>query len=122
MAALETVQLIKQIMPVHGICTNKFAVSQFNECYGTCNSGTKYNKVSGTFVKQCDCCTIKELTNIPVEMTCLDNYKYKLDVAVPKECNCAACTEQSQKLQEQQQQQGTKTGQQQQFTKTKGKY
>lgn len=118
MKSEETVQLIKQIIPVHGPCVNKLAVPHFTECYGTCNSGTKYNKITGQFEKKCDCCAIQELTSIPVELTCLDNYKYTLDVAVPKVCGCSSCSEQSQKLQEEK---NTK-GQQQQYTKTKSKY
>lgn len=116
----DTVQMIKKIVPVHGICTNKFAVPNFMECYGTCNSGTKYNKVTGSFDKQCECCSIKELTNIPVELTCLDNYKLKLDVAVPKVCGCTGCAEQGQ--QQQQQPQMIKDASQNLMTKTKSKY
>lgn len=100
----DTVQLIKKIVPVHGICTNKLAVPRFMECYGTCNSGTKYNKVTGSFEKQCDCCSIKELTTIPVELTCLDNFKTKIEVAVPKVCGCSACSEQQSQQQAQQKQ------------------
>lgn len=114
MKDLDTVQMIKKIVPVHGICVNKVAVPNFMECFGTCNSGTKYNKVTGSFDKQCECCSIRELTNIPVELTCLDNYKLKMDVAVPKVCGCTACAEQ---LEEQ-----LPSAQKLLQTKTKSKY
>lgn len=113
MSEPDTVQMIKKIVPVHGICINKIAVPKFMECYGSCSSGTKYNKAAGAFEKKCDCCSIKELTNVLVELTCLDNYKMKIDVAVPKVCGCVACTEQSQQQQQQQsqpQQSPTKNG------------
>lgn len=115
-AELETVELIKYKVPGHGDCINKFAIPQFTECFGTCNSGAKYNKDTHTFENTCKCCTIKEMTNVPVELTCKDNHKYTLDVAVAKSCQCSACREESP-----QQQQGIKTGQPQ-YTKTKGKY
>lgn len=113
----ETVQMIKKIVPVHGICTNKFAVPKFMECYGTCNSGTKYNRASGSFDKQCECCSIRELTNVAVDLVCLDGYKLKIEVAVPKVCGCSACTEQAD-----QQQQPIKDSSQKLMTKTKSKY
>lgn len=117
MVEMDTVQMIKKIVPVHGICTNKYSVPKFMECYGTCNSGTKYNKATGSFDKNCECCSIKELTNIPVELTCLDNYKLNIDVAVPKVCSCSPCVEQ-----QQQQSAPTKDMSQQMMTKTKSKY
>lgn len=115
MPETETVQLIKKILPVHGICVNKFVVPNFMECYGTCNSGAKYNKQTGSFEKKCECCSIKELTNISVDLTCLDGYKTKLEVAVPKVCGCSPCSEEimGQNLIP------TKNVPQQQFTKTK---
>lgn len=127
MTEVDTVQMIKKIVPVHGICTNKIAIPKFMECFGTCNSGTKYNKASGSFEKKCDCCSIQQLTNIPVELTCLDNYKLKLEVAVPKVCGCTECAgESQQKQQEQSQQKGkleqqthVKDGQQKQLDNTK---
>jgi integrin beta 3 len=43
LAEFETIGLIQQQMPPHGICKNLNAIRGITECFGTCRSGTKFD-------------------------------------------------------------------------------
>lgn len=40
----DTIGMIQQIKHPHGVCYNKEPLKDFNECKGSCTSGTVYNK------------------------------------------------------------------------------
>lgn len=42
-------------------------------------------------VKECDCCSVKQIREVPVELVCDDGYKYIKNLNVPADCACSAC-------------------------------
>lgn len=42
-------------------------------------------------MKECDCCSVKEIREVPVELVCDDGYKYIKNLNVPADCACSAC-------------------------------
>lgn len=109
--ATQTIGLIQEQMPSHGNCKNLDIVRGITECSGSCKSGTKFDAcklmkpfflflslflhlffpVTHQQVKECDCCSVKEIREVPVELVCDDGYKYIKNLNVPADCACSAC-------------------------------
>lgn len=62
---------------------------------GSCNSGTKYNKNNYKQDRKCECCSVGQLEDIDVKLTCDDGYQFNVPIAVPKSCSCQPCSEEA---------------------------
>lgn len=87
-----TVGLIKQTKVGHGPCVNKEQISNFTECKGGCNSGTRWNTKLNIQEKFCTCCQMKTEKEINIQLTCDDGFKFTKPVSVPTSCSCNPCS------------------------------
>lgn len=87
----ETIGLVEQVKGAHGKCINTQPIRGFTECHGTCNSGTKYNRLTLEQDKKCQCCSIDHYEKIEVPVKCIDGTKLTIPISVPKSCTCMAC-------------------------------
>ncbi|BES96307.1 Hypothetical protein NTJ_09116 [Nesidiocoris tenuis] len=94
LALEKTIGLINVTVSEHGRCTNEKALIGFTECYGTCDSYTKYNSILESHESKCLCCKADELEQLLVSMTCDDGFTVEKYVAIPKTCKCSPCDEQ----------------------------
>lgn len=42
-------------------------------------------------LKECDCCSVSEVRELPVELVCEDNYKLIKHFNIPSSCSCSKC-------------------------------
>lgn len=42
-------------------------------------------------IKECDCCSVSQTRELPVELICDNGYKFIKNVDVPSDCECSAC-------------------------------
>lgn len=76
---------------MHGKCINKEPIRGFTECHGTCDSGTKYNRVTLKQDKNCRCCSVGSYDEIKVPVECVDKATIEIPISVPKTCSCQPC-------------------------------
>ncbi|KAF6208904.1 hypothetical protein GE061_014646, partial [Apolygus lucorum] len=93
LAPNKTIGLIKVVLETHGACVNREGVIGFTECFGTCDSYTQYNSVTGSHDSKCLCCKPKELDHLLVPLLCDDGTFAEKYVSVPKSCDCVPCEE-----------------------------
>ncbi|CAH0701554.1 unnamed protein product [Spodoptera exigua] len=87
----ETVGLFRIHLGPHGLCVNKLPLRGFQECRGTCDSGTLYNNQTGVHDSRCECCQATKYGSLDVTLSCEDGSLQKHRVATPSTCACAAC-------------------------------
>lgn len=88
------------VQDTHGKCINKEPIRDFTECHGTCDSGTKYNRLTLKQDKKCTCCSIGSYDEISVPVQCADNSTSEIKINVPKACHCQPCDENEQHKQQ----------------------
>lgn len=75
----------------HGRCINKEKLNNLNECIGSCESFTMYDKVQAQYESQCSCCQAVSFTTIFVQLDCEDGYTLTKQIPVPSQCRCSKC-------------------------------
>ncbi|XP_055854171.1 hemocytin [Episyrphus balteatus] len=93
LAESQTVGLVRINKFGSGMCVNKEPIQGFTECYGSCESGSKYNVESFGQDKMCFCCSIEAYKTILVTLICDDGYKVVKDIQIPSSCGCSACSD-----------------------------
>lgn len=89
----ETVGLVEVEKGIHGQCINKQPIRGFTECHGSCDSGTKYNRITLKQDKRCHCCSIASYDELKIPVNCVDEATFEIFVSVPKTCSCKPCDE-----------------------------
>ncbi|XP_050345304.1 hemocytin [Nymphalis io] len=87
----ETVGLIRVHMGVHGLCVNNEPLDGFQECRGSCDSGTLYNNQTGIHDSSCECCQATRYAPLLVSLRCADGSRQAHRVASTAACACARC-------------------------------
>lgn len=87
----ETVGLVEMTQGLHGKCVNDEPIRGFTECHGSCNSGTKYNRLTMKQDKKCHCCSVASYEELKVPIKCIDGTKKTIPLSVPKTCMCQPC-------------------------------
>ncbi|XP_045445614.1 hemocytin-like [Melitaea cinxia] len=90
---LDSVGLIRVHIGPHGLCVNNEPLEGFQECKGTCDSGTLYNNQTGSHDSSCECCQATRYSSLLVTLTCTDGSVQQHRVASTAECSCKRCGE-----------------------------
>ncbi|XP_058797462.1 hemocytin [Phymastichus coffea] len=88
----ETIGLIAEKKGHHGVCKNMEPIKGLAECYGHCDSSTRYDTKTWDQVIDCSCCQPLDYKKINVQLTCEDGITFKRVLTVPTICSCEACT------------------------------
>nr|XP_026489918.1 hemocytin-like [Vanessa tameamea] len=89
----ESVGLIRVHMGPHGLCVNEEPLDGFQECRGSCDSGTLYNNQTGIHDSSCECCQATRYAPLLVSLTCADGSRRPHRLASPADCACRRCAE-----------------------------